>query len=353
MTIVLFVVYASILGSCFYLLAKVCDNYFVSSLDKIAKKLNMSHDIAGATLMAMGSSAPELFVSLFAVIKPGGFGNLGAGTIIGSAIFNILVIVGASAIVARKATLLWQPVIRDISFYITSILVLLFTFSDGVVTLTEIFVFLAIYVLYIIIAIYWEKIVPNLTEEETTFYSSEETTFEKTGFIDGLLEKIFPNKKKYYSVFTISIIVIALLSWILVESAVKVSEILHVPSVIIALTVLAAGTSIPDLISSMIVAKQGRSGMAISNAVGSNIFDILFGLGFPWLIYYAINKQNIVVSTENLYSSIVLLFATVAVIILLLVARKWKVCHKFGWFLIILYVAYLVYSIVIATNQAL
>ena len=98
----------------FYLLAEVCEKYFVESLEKISIQLNLSRDAAGATLMAVGSSAPELFVSLMALFKPGEEA-MGAGTIVGSAIFNILVIIGASVAV-RKATVLWQPVIRDMLF---------------------------------------------------------------------------------------------------------------------------------------------------------------------------------------------------------------------------------------------
>ena len=108
----------------FYLLAIICDRYFVVSLDKIAIKLKMNSDMAGATLMAVGSSAPEFFVSLMALFRPGNEA-LGAGTIVGSALFNILVIIGASAIV-RKAFIAWQPIIRDTIFYSLSILLLLY-----------------------------------------------------------------------------------------------------------------------------------------------------------------------------------------------------------------------------------
>ena len=75
----------------FYLLAEVCDKYFVESLEKISQRLHLSPEAAGATFMAIGSSAPELFVSLMALFKPGEEA-MGAGTIVGSAIFNVLVI---------------------------------------------------------------------------------------------------------------------------------------------------------------------------------------------------------------------------------------------------------------------
>jgi len=139
--------------------------------------------------------------------------------------------------------------------------------------------------------------------------------------------------------------VIAGLSWTLVESAIIIADFLHIPAVIVGLTVLAAGTSIPDLMSSVIVAKQGRGGMAISNSIGSNIFNILVGLSLPWMLILAFTGNTIHVATENLNSSIILLFATVLAILFLLLLKKWKIGRMSGLVLIGLYVAYLVWSI--------
>jgi len=334
----------------FYLLARVCDEYFVESLDKIAKKLKMSSDAAGATLMAIGSSAPELFVAAIALLKPGDHAALGMGTIVGSALFNILVIVGAAAIV-KKAVLSWQPVVRDMMFYSLSIIMLIVAFRDGQVDIKEAGMFIVLYLIYIIAVIKWRKILPYkdvdvIKELEEKMKKSKENGWKKiVQPLNFVLDKLFPSAEHYYSVFFISIAVIAGLSWVLVESAVAISHILRIPEVIIALTVLAAGTSIPDMISSIIVAKQGRGCMAISNAIGSNIFDILICLGLPWLIVLSFSGGTIGVSTENLLSSVVLLFATVLVIFFLLLARKWKIGHRAGWFLIGLYAAYVVWAI--------
>lgn len=142
-----------------------------------------------------------------------------------------------------------------------------------------------------------------------------------------------------------SIIIIIGLSWVLVESAVVLAVALNVPAVIIGLTVLAAGTSVPDLISSIIVARQGRGGMAISNAIGSNIFDILIGLGLPWLLVLTFSGGAISVASENLNSSIILLFATVVSILFLLIVRKWKIGRYSGFILIALYIAYVLWAI--------
>lgn len=331
----------------FYLLAEICDKYFVESLEKISKKLNLSPEAAGATFMAVGSSAPELFVSLLSLFKPGEEA-MGAGTIVGSAIFNVLVITGASVVV-RKAFIIWQPVIRDMLFYSFSIIALLFTFKDGVVTLIEVLIFLLLYTIYIIAVVNWKKIFKYKDDDPIEIL--EEAINKKSwkiffAPIDWLVKRTFPNSQQYISVFSISIIWIIFLSWVLVESAVVSANILGIPSVIIGLTVLAAGTSVPDLLSSIIVAKKGQAGMAISNGIGSNIFDILFGLGFPWLVAYIFLGQKITVATENLNSSIILLFATVIAILFLFIIRKWKIGKYSGYFLIGLYLIYLGWVII-------
>merc|ERR1719235_2385302 len=100
----------------FKALGTVCDEYFVPSLEMISEKLNLSSDVAGATFMAAGSSAPELFTSIvatFLIVNEGG-----VGAIIGSAIFNILVIVGATCVCAGQVLVIWwYPLIRDCCFY--------------------------------------------------------------------------------------------------------------------------------------------------------------------------------------------------------------------------------------------
>lgn len=346
------ILYTLALLASFYLLAVVCDRYFVFSLDKIAEKLKMNSDMAGATLMAIGSSAPELFVSFIALFHPGNEA-VGAGTIVGSALFNILVIIGASAL-ARKALIAWQPVIRDTIFYSLSIILLILAFWDGRITFFEAGLFIALYIVYVFAVMKWREILPykDETAEPTEVLEEglKEEEKKKSFFghlvnaINKSLDFVFPAEKYYYRAFFLSIIFIAALSWVLVESAVEIANILNIPAVIIGLTVLAAGTSIPDLMSSVIVARQGRGGMAISNAIGSNIFDILIGLGLPWAIV-SIGGKIIPVATENLNSSIFLLFATVVSVLLFLLAKKWHINKFAGIGLISIYLLYLMWNI--------
>lgn len=340
-------IYIFVLVISFYLLAVICEDFFVSSLDIISNKLKLSSDVAGATLMAVGSSAPELFTALFAVLKPGDHADIGAGTIVGSAIFNILVIIGASA-AFRKAKLTWQPVVRDLLFYVATILLLLASFWDGQIVMAEALTFLAMYVVYIVAVTQWKKILPYSDVDPIDLIESETKKNKLAIASKQLLGLIIPDpikKPKLYLVtFFLSILGLAGLSFLLVESAVGIGELLHINPTLIALTVLAAGTSIPDLLSSIIVAKQGRGDMAVSNAVGSNIFDILFGLGFPWLIAFSVNDGVIKVGTDNLIGSVFLLFATVVAILFILITRKWTIGKYAGFFLIGLYVIYIIYT---------
>ncbi len=348
--IVLF--WSLVLVSIFYLLAKICDDYFVESLEILVYRLKIPSDVAGATFMAMGSSAPELFTAIAALSKVGAE-NVGVGTIVGSAIFNILVIVGASAFVST-VVLDWRPVMRDLLFYLFSIGALMLVFRDGQVTLNESIIFIGIYLFYLFILFFWKRLVSTQEEEMKPRIEEEKVpTNIINSIINTIFRFVFPDLKKNPSLwpltFTFSIVFIAGLSFLLVESAVELARILHISEVVIALTILAAGTSIPDLVSSIIVAKKGRGGMAVSNAVGSNTFDILVGLGLPWMIFILWRGQAVEVSVENLSASTTLLFGTVLALFSILIAQKFKIGRKIGIFLIMTYVAYVIYAVLSAT----
>jgi K+-dependent Na+/Ca+ exchanger-like protein len=342
----------------FYALARVVDIFFIEALEFISKRLRLSSDIAGATFMAMGSSAPEFFISFLAIFRVTSQQAIGAGTIVGSAIFNILVIIGASALF-RRATLTWQPVIRDLVFYIVTILILLFTFADGKITLAESLIYIGAYVLYLLSFKYWKKLFPyetkgdidrELAEEEVAAQQEiRKAPLAIQNIFDKLLTKVFIDLSKrpnlYLFNFLLSILFLAVLSHLLVDSAVVIAHFFGVPEVIIGLTILAVGTSIPDLLSSVNVAKKGKGDMAIANAVGSNIFDIAIGLGLPWFVIIMLRKESVSVATENLNSSIFLLFATVVVVLFLLIVKRWEIGRYAGVLLIAAYVFYLLIQI--------
>lgn len=333
-----------LIAAAFYILAVLTEQFFVPSIDKLAHKLKLSSDAAGATLLAAGSSAPEFFISLFAVlgIAGGTHADVGAGTIVGSAIFNVLVIVGASSLFGA-VKLQWQPVIRDLLFYTITIFMLLAAFWDGKIIWWEALGFVLMYAVYVFVVVNWRKWLKykDVVSVEPTEGTSRSLIHRTIGLV---IPDPMRHPRLYPLSFLLSVVAIALLSWLLVTQVIVVADAFHINPIFLALTVLAAGTSVPDLIGSLVVARQGRGDMAVSNAIGSNIFDVLFGLGLPWMIVLIFAGRELVpVGTENLTSSVLLLIATVVTILFLLVVRRWRIGRKSGLVLIALYVAYCVY----------
>ena len=132
----------------FVALAIVCDEFFVPSLDVIIEKLEIADDVAGATFMAAGGSAPELFTSIIGVFVS--FDDVGIGTIVGSAVFNILFVIGMCAIFSRTVlSLTWWPLFRDCSFYSISLITLIYFFRDNYIHWYEALVLFCFYLLYV------------------------------------------------------------------------------------------------------------------------------------------------------------------------------------------------------------
>lgn len=133
----------------FVALAIVCDEFFVPSLDVIIEKLGITDDVAGATFMAAGGSAPELFTSVIGVFVS--FDDVGIGTIVGSAVFNILFVIGMCALFSKTILeLTWWPLFRDCTFYSVSLLTLIYFFRDNSIWWWEALILFGIYITYAI-----------------------------------------------------------------------------------------------------------------------------------------------------------------------------------------------------------
>uniref|UniRef100_A0A8C5K3V9 Sodium/potassium/calcium exchanger 1 n=1 Tax=Jaculus jaculus TaxID=51337 RepID=A0A8C5K3V9_JACJA len=148
----------------FVALAIVCDEYFVPALGVITDKLQISEDVAGATFMAAGGSAPELFTSLIGVFIS--HSNVGIGTIVGSAVFNILFVIGTCALFSREIlNLTWWPLFRDVSFYILDLSMLILFFLDSLIAWWESLLLLLAYALYVF-AMKWNKQIELWVKEQ-------------------------------------------------------------------------------------------------------------------------------------------------------------------------------------------
>ncbi|XP_075554959.1 sodium/potassium/calcium exchanger 4-like [Dermacentor variabilis] len=160
----------------FYALAVVCDDYFIASLEECCARLNLSEDVAGATFMAAGSSAPELFTAILGVLIAKG--DVGTGTIVGSAVFNVLFVIGLCGICAGKEVpVTWWPLFRDSIFYAFTVVILILVIYDGKVTWYDSLFMLLLYAVYIDIMKYnkrihlWVAAAFGIHEEEQTSLS--------------------------------------------------------------------------------------------------------------------------------------------------------------------------------------
>jgi len=134
----------------FWAIAIVCDDYFVPCLEIICDKMGLQSDVAGATFMALGSSAPELFASVIGVFVT--HGDIGVGTILGSAVFNVLFVIGVCGIGAGTVLYLaWWPLVRDSMFYLLSLVILMLVLMDNVVVWSEATAMVCSYSIYLVI----------------------------------------------------------------------------------------------------------------------------------------------------------------------------------------------------------
>ncbi|MCT4621036.1 MAG: sodium:calcium antiporter [Marinisporobacter sp.] len=255
-------------------------------LHVLGLKLNIPNSVRGATFDAVASSFPEFSTAMVAVLVYKEFADVGVPTIAGSGIFNVLLIPMLS-IFAYKGTDKLKAdrsgVYRDMIFYTISILTLVVTTYTGKFSPIAGIILICIYIGYIL-TLYFQtkKYRENLTLGEQIGSTAElqkelEDEGEDEDFID----------MPYSKIFGVIAITIALL-WVscdaIVKSALVISTTLNIPTMLVSVIILAACTSIPDTLLSVKSAKMGDADGAVSNAVGSNIFDICICLGIPMLI---------------------------------------------------------------------
>jgi Ca2+/Na+ antiporter len=156
-----------------------------------------------------------------------------------------------------------------------------------------------------------------------------------------------PGKSFFVWTFIGSILWIAVFSYLMVWWATVAGDTAGIPPAVMGLTFLAAGTSVPDLITSVLVAKQGKGDMAVSSSVGSNIFDVTVGLPLPWILWNAVNYQQdgLSVSSKGAACSISMLFIMLILVFLSILAFKWKMTKTMGAVMLVLYVIFVIISL--------
>ncbi|XP_043501440.1 sodium/potassium/calcium exchanger 4-like isoform X2 [Polistes fuscatus] len=389
----------------FLLLAIVCDDFFVPSIKKICEKLKLSEDVAGATIMAAASSSPELFINVVGTFITEG--DLGVGTIVGSAVFNILAVPACCGLFAKQALQLeWWPITRDTLAYAFTVLLLIITLRNGRVEWYEGLILISFYILYISAMCFDGRIggflkrvtskrkpYKNISENspllsnmhaksvdiESFGTSEEEEALEivsMTSWPSSNGEKIWwlltwpinlallvtipdcrrPKLKSWYPLtFIMCIMWIASTSYVVGWVITIIGDTFNIPDSIMGLTFLAAGMSVPEAVSSVIVTNQGLGSMGISNSIGSNVFDVLLCLGLPWFVKSAImptipGEHSVKINSQGLVYSSVSLFSTLFVLYVSLACNKFKLNRGIGITCLITYAIFLVFASVIELN---
>jgi len=156
-----------------------------------------------------------------------------------------------------------------------------------------------------------------------------------------------PGKKKWaLATFFGSITWIGIYSWFMVDWCQMIGDTLGIPQVVMGLTFLAAGTSVPDLLSSVIVAKQGHGDMAVSSSVGSNIFDILVGLPLPWASFGIFFGRPVKVYAASLSISLAILIAMLIIVVISIHISKWIMTKSLGYAMFFFYVLFVVQDLI-------
>ena len=301
---------------------------FVDGSSSVAKLLKVPSIIIGLTVVAFGTSMPEASVSISSAIA--GANELAVSNVVGSNIFNLLVVLGASALI-KPVCCQKNSVKKEIPFSILCTVALLAALllgggvaEDGAKTYT--LGWIAGLVLLALFAFYMYGQISDALKARKNGTAEEEVDEGK---------KISPLKSIIFIVIGIAGIILG--GNLVVNGATTVAEVLGMDETLIGMTIVAVGTSLPELVTSMVAAKKGESDIALGNVIGSNIFNIIFILGFSCLV------SPITVGMEAVIDTIFAILVTV--IGLVFSATKLKFERWEGGVFIVTYVVYLAYMI--------
>ena len=295
-------------------------DWFVEGASKVAKAMKIPSLIIGLTLVSIGTSCPELSVSVQSAIQ--GFNDMSFGNVIGSNIFNTFIVIGVSSffvpLVVSKHMFKYDiPVAMAI--YVV-VLLMGFVITPNVINFWEGIILIVIMVAYTAFLI--------LRSRDEIKAAKEHDTDEG------------PKRKWYINVL---LIVLGLAGIIfggdfVVDSASYIAKTLGMSDLLVGLTIVAIGTSLPELVTSIVAAKKGENDIAIGNAIGSCIYNIILILALSSII------SEMPITMQQLLDVVVMLLS--AVVIMVLSAKKKEINKYSGLIMIVIYVVYFTYIII-------
>ncbi len=291
----------------FFLLVKGAD-FFVDGSSAIARRLGIPTIVIGLTIVAIGTSVPEAMVSILASLKNAN--SMSLSNVVGSNIFNFLIVLGVCAII-KVLPVNKKILTRDIVILIGVTTFLTFSMMDNSLDRVEGLILIVLLILYIFLLI-----------KDSLHSKKEEEKAEKVSTILSVIYIIG------------GIIGIAIGGELVVNSATKIALTLGISETLIGLTIVAFGTSLPELVTAIVAVRKGEVNIAIGNVVGSCIFNIIFVLGISAVI------SPIILNTSPMINLIILLGVTILMSIFLLTRKR--VSRNEGIVCVILYIVYLV-----------
>jgi len=299
----------------FVVLIKGAD-FFVDGASNLARNFRVSKMLVGLTIVAFGTSAPELAVSIKSMIS--GSGEIVLGNVIGSNILNILLILGCSALV-HDLTVKNNTVKKElpITLLLTTLLIVLMsdTLISNQVNLLDRGDGFTLILFFLVFLYYLFSLMKNKKDN-----NPEDD------------EEIYPlSKSIVYTILGMAAIVLG--SNFVVDSASSIAKTIGVSERIIGLTIIALGTSLPELVTSIVATKKGEYDIAIGNVVGSNIFNIALVLGIPIAIFGEIS-----IGSFN-YFDLFFFFAS-AFVLFIFSANDYKIRKLEGIMLLIMFIVY-------------
>ena len=291
----------------FILLIKGAD-YFVEASSSVAKVLRVPSIIIGLTIVAFGTSAPELAVSTAASLS--GNNEIAVGNVLGSNIFNLLVVLGACAVIHPFAVVLRWDYLASV---IVAVLLFVMMAFDHFVSRLDAVILLVLFVGFVTLTV--RDALNNRVESE------EE------------IEALSPFKTLIYIVGGIAAIVCG--GELVVDSASAIAASFGLSQTLIGLTIVALGTSLPELVTSVVASRKGENGLALGNVIGSNIFNILMVLAASAAV------KPIPVSGLSVIDCLFLIISSV--IVWLMCRKSCKIDRVGGVVMLLMYVGYMVY----------
>ncbi len=314
----------------FVLLIKGAD-FFVDGSSGIAKFLKIPSIVIGLTIVAFGTSAPEAAVSIIAGIN--GSNDIAMGNVIGSNMFNLLGVLGISAIISPVAVDS-QIIKKEFPFMLISSVVLALMALDTVLGSGEVNIISRseAFTLLILMGIFVYSVVTSAlrSRKENGSAAADEGSAEPGKPKRGLLKCVL------FTVGGLAGIIIG--GQFVVDSATRIATGFGMSETLVGLTIVAVGTSLPELVTSIVAAKKGESDIAVGNVVGSNVFNVLFVLAAS----AAITPMNI---NQQGLCDLLILLAISALAYVFCITKK-KINRAEGIILVLMYAAYMAFAIV-------